>query len=141
MLPQGPCTLGGDWLATASGGDPTTIQVLHSANGLDWTPVLDVNDLTGPDGPKTGRGLNEAAINTARLVGGAGHAFLTLGDNHCCAQSGWSYGVWTTTDGSAWVPAVDGNAQVSSVANHGSTVVLAGHQGRADDAAMWVGER
>ena len=93
-LPANVAALGGDWVATGYSGDSTTITVWHSANGLDWTPGIDVNDLTGPDGPKTGRGLNEAAINGASLAGGAGYAFLTLTNNHCCAQMPWNYGVW-----------------------------------------------
>lgn len=132
--------LGGDWVATAAGEDSGSIQVLHSENGLAWTPVLDVNDLTGPDGPKTGRGLNEAAINSANLVGSNGYAFLMLGNNHCCAQMGWTYGVWVTTDGGTWNEAIPGNASVSSVAAADGLTVLGGHLGRGEDATFWVGE-
>ena len=109
----------GDWVATGYSGDSTTITVWHSTNGLDWTPGIDVNDLTGPDGPKTGRGLNEAAINGASLAGGAGYGFLTLTNNHCCAQMSWNYGVWGSADGTAFTPVVDGDAFVSSVASNG----------------------
>ena len=133
--------LGGDWIATGYGGDPATILVFHSTNGLQWQPVLDVNDLTGPDGPKTGRGLDEFAINGASLAGGAGHAFLTLTNNHCCAQMSWNYGVWASSDGASWTPAVEGDALVSSVASAAGTDVLGGHLGRGDAAAFWIGER
>lgn len=133
--------LGGDWIATGYGGEPATILVLHSANGLQWEPVLDVNELTGPDGPKTGRGLNELAINGASLAGGASHAFLTLTNNHCCAQMPWNYGVWGSTDGTSWTLAVEGDALVSSVASSAATEVLGGHLGRGDAAAFWIGER
>lgn len=130
--------LGGDWLATAHGSDPITIQVLHSSNGLDWTPVLDVNDLTGPDGPKTGRGLDEPAINHAFLAGADGSGFLMLGNNHCCAQPGWTYGVWTTTDGRSWTEVVSGSAFVSSAVVGDGVTVLGGHLGRGEEAAFWV---
>jgi hypothetical protein len=133
--------LGADWVATGYSGDPITITVWHSANGLDWAPVLDVNDLTGPDGPKTGRGLNEAAINGASVVGGAGHAFLTLTNNHCCAQMSWNYGVWGSADGITWAPVVEGDAFVSSVASGGGSTIFAGHLRRGDDAAFWIGDR
>ena len=133
--------IGGDWVATGYSGDPTTINVWHSANGLDWTPVLDVNDLTGPDGPKTGRGLDEAAINGASVSGGPGFAFLMLTNNHCCAQMSWSYGIWSSADGASWPSMFEGDAFVSSVASNGDTTVLAGHLGRGDDAAFWIGER
>lgn len=133
--------LGGDWVGTGFSTDPITIRMLHSANGLDWTPRVDVNDLTGPDGPKTGRGLNEPAINGASLTGGGGYAFLTLTNNHCCAQMSWNYGVWGSADGVTWAPVVVGDAFVSSVASSGDTTVLAGHLGRGDDAAFWIGDR
>jgi hypothetical protein len=132
--------LGGDWVAIAAGEDPGTIQVLRSENGLDWTSVLDVNDLTGPDGPKTGRGLNEPAINSAFLAGGDDHAFLMLGNNHCCAQMGWTYGVWVTTDGATWTEAIPGDAFVISVAAADGVMVLGGHVGRGDDATFWIGK-
>jgi hypothetical protein len=131
----------GGRVATGYSGDPGTIMIFHSANGLDWALVLDVNDLTGPDGPKTGRGLNELAINGASLVGGAGYAFLTLTNNHCCAQMSWNYGVWGSADGMTWTPAVEGDAFVGSVASDGDLTVLTGHLGRGDDAAFWLGER
>jgi hypothetical protein len=133
--------LGEDWIATGYGGEPATIFVFHSANGLQWEPVLDVNHLTGPDGPKTGRGLNELAINGASLAGGDGYAFLTLTNNHCCAQMSWNYGVWGSTDGTSWTLAVEGDALVSSVASAAGTEVLGGHLGRGDAAAFWIGER
>ena len=130
--------LGGDWLATAHESDSMTIQVLHSPNGLDWTPVLDVNDLTGPDGPKTGRGLNEEAINHAFLAGEGGSGFLMLGDSHCCAQPPWTYGVWMTTDGRSWTEVISGSAHVSSAAVGDGMMVLGGHLGRGEDPAFWV---
>lgn len=141
MLDVAP--LGGDWVATgyAPETDFATIRVWHSADGLDWTPMLDVNDLTGPAGPKTGRGLNDLAINGASLSGGAGRAFLTLTNNHCCARMSWNYGVWESTDGTSWTAAVEGDAFVSSVVTAGNTTVLGGHLGRGDDAAFWIGDR
>lgn len=141
--------LRGDWLATAW-ADDGDIVLWRSANGLQWTQALGVNDLTGPDGPKTRRGLEYDSISGAVLAGGAGHAFLTLTHNHCCAQRPWNHGVWTSTDGTSWTPVAAGavtdvdpaGALVASVAMDGSgTVVLGGHIGRGEDAAFWVGER
>ena len=142
----GLAPVGGDWLVLlANYGDGVveshTVVLWHSANGLSWTPSLDLNDLTGPDGPKTGRGLSANALNVAALSGGSGRAFMTLQDNHCCAQPPWNYGVWSSTDGFSWTLAVEGDAYVSSVANVGGTEVAVGHLGRGDDAAFWIGER
>ena len=133
--------LGGDWVATAYVAEPHTITVWHSENGLDWAPVLDVNDLTGPDGPKTGRGLGADAVNGASVAGGAGYAFLTLTNNHCCAQMSWNYGVWGSSDGTTWEPVVEGDAFVSSVSSNDDATVLAGHLRRGEDAAFWIGDR
>jgi hypothetical protein len=141
--------LGGDWVAVAGDLEGTGISLFHSANGLDWTRVAGVDDLTGPDGPKTGRGLEYDSISGAYLAGGAGHAFLTLTGNHCCAQLGWNHGVWVTTDGATWTPVAeaassehDQGALVAAVAgNEGGTIVLGGHLGRGDQAAFWIGER
>lgn len=133
--------LGGDWVAVGATANPHTITVWHSANGLDWAQVVDVNDLTGPDGAKTGRGLDALAINGASLAGGAGYAFLTLTNNHCCAQMSWNYGVWGSADGTTWTPVVEGDAFVSSVASDGAATVLAGHLRRGEDAAFWIGDR
>jgi hypothetical protein len=133
--------VGGDWVAQGSGTEANTTVVSYSPNGLEWTEVLDVNELTGPDGPKTGRGLDEAAINFVALSGGPGHAFLTLGNNHCCAQAPWSYGVWWTTDGATWVPMAEGDYHVDAVAENGDVVVLGGHTGRGISPTFWIGER
>jgi hypothetical protein len=133
--------LGGDWMAVGATADPHTITVWHSANGLDWTRVLDVNDLTGPDGAKTGRGLDALAINGASLAGGAGYAFQTLTNNLCCAQMSWNYGVWGSANATTWAPVVEGDAFVSSVASDGEATVLAGHLRRGENAAFWVGDR
>ena len=137
--------VGGDWLVILANWEQEPVEshtmfLWHSANGLTWTPALDLNDLTGPDGPKTGRGLNENALNVASLAGGPNRAFVTLQNNHCCAQPAWNYGVWSSTDGHSWSLAVEGDAFVSAVAAAGAVEVGVGHLGRGDDAAFWVGE-
>ena len=132
-------SLGTDWVAVGN-SDANTIMVWHSTDGLGWTPTLDVNDLTGPDGPKTGLGLDALAIHTAALAGGAGHAFLALTANHCCAQMPWSHGVWGTQDGTTWTPVIEDDALVSSVAASDEATVLGGHLRRGEAAAFWIGE-
>ena len=130
--------MGGDWVATGYVSDPLGIGIWHSPNGLDWTQVLDVNDLTGPDGPKTGRGLEYDSISGASLAGGAGQAFVTLTNNHCCAQMPWNFGVWASSDGTSWEPVVEGDAFVSSAVSSTDATVLAGHLRRGEDAAFWM---
>ena len=133
--------IGGAWVAVASTEDRAGFLVLRSEDGLEWSEVLDVNDLTGPDGPKTGRGLERDSISGASLAGSGGHVFLTLTGNHCCAQIGWNFGVWGSTDGVTWQPAIEGDAFVSAVASDGDTTVLGGHLRRGEDPAFWIGER
>lgn len=141
--------LDGDWLAAVETPD-LGFTVWLSPDGLEWTQVLHVDDLTGPDGPKSGRGLEYDSISGVSLVGatGAGHAFITLTGNHCCAQLGWNLGVYTTTDGRTWsaVPAAamdsSHGALVAGIAvAEDGTRVLGGHIGRGDDALFWIGQR
>jgi hypothetical protein len=132
-------SLGGDWLAVAYDREWSTISVWWSANGLDWTRTIDVNDLTGPDGPKAGRGM-ESGITGGTLASGGGRAYLTLTWNHCCAQMDVNVGLWTSVDGAAWSPAVLEGGLIQSVALGNNVAVLAGHLGRGARAAFWVAE-
>jgi hypothetical protein len=130
--------LNGDWLATSYPDDPPTIAVLHSENGLDWTPALDVNDLTPADGPKAGQGM-ASGITEARVIGSAGgSAFLTLGWNHCCVALTRSLGVWSSTNGSQWSPILPEGNFVVSAASNSDVTVLAGYLGVGAEAAFWV---
>lgn len=130
-----PTSLGGDWLAI--GLEPATIRVWASTDGLTWTRALDVNDLTGPDGPKAGEGL-ASEITGATLTSDGDRAFLTLTFNHCCVTMAGGVGVWSTTDGAEWteVPIEDGAVLQSAAADRTGTV-LAGYLGRAGSAALW----
>ena len=137
VTPYGP-----DWLSWAYTNDPPTISVLHSANGLDWEPILDVNALTSEDGPKAGRGMESAITEASLSTIGNELVVLTLGFNHCCAALPASVGVWTSADALAW-DAVDlgSGAYVTATASDGEVVVLAGQLGRGQEAAFWVAEQ
>ena len=130
----------GDWLAWAYPADPPTISILRSSNGLDWSVALDVNDLTPPDGPKAGLGM-ESGITEVALAGDGGVAIMTLGWNHCCASLPASVGVWTSNDAQTWQPAAlpDG-AYITGAASDGDVVVLAGYLGRGARVAFWLSE-
>jgi hypothetical protein len=137
----GVAPLGGDWLAWAYTEGPTIISTLRSANGLDWSVALDVNDLTPPDGPKAGLGM-ESGITEATVSGEGGVVVMTLGWNHCCAQLPVAVGVWTTTDGATWQQAdLPADAHVSAFATDGEVVVAAGNLDRGGEAAFWVADR
>jgi len=132
-------SLDGDWLALAFDADFSTISVWWSANGLDWTRTIDVNDLTGPDGPKAGRGM-ESGITGGTLASAGRRAYLTLTWNHCCAQMPVNVGLWTSVDGAAWSPAALEGGLIQSVALRNNVAVLAGHIGRGARAAFWIAE-
>jgi len=132
-------SLGGDWLAVAYDREWSTISVWWSANGLDWTRTLDVNELTGPDGPKAGQGM-ASGITGGALASGGGRAYLTLTWNHCCVQMAVNLGVWTSVDGAAWSPEAFEDGFIRSVASYGKVTVLAGHTGRGKTAAFWIAE-
>jgi hypothetical protein len=132
-------SLRGDWLALAYERDPSTMSVWWSANGLDWTRTVDVNDLTGPDGPKAGQGM-ASGITGGALASGGGRAYLTLTWNHCCAQMAVNIGVWSSVDGAAWSAAAIEDGLIRSVASDGNVTVLAGHLGRGARAAFWIAE-
>lgn len=133
--------LGGDWYATGAPGDELEIFVWRSENGLDWSPILNVNDLTPADGPKTGRGLERDSISGAALAAAVGQVFVTLTHNHCCATLPWNHGVWATSDGDTWEAVVEGDAFVAGGAVEQELAVLVGHLRRGEDAAFWLLEQ
>jgi hypothetical protein len=130
--------LDGDWFATGAAGEEFDIFVWRSENGLDWTPMLNVNDLTSEDGPKTGRGLEYDSISGAVLAAGIGRVFITLTGNHCCAMLPWSHGVWETVNGERWDPVVEGDALVAGVTGEQELAVLVGYLRRGEGAAFWL---
>lgn len=136
----GPASWRSDWLAWGYTADPQTISILRSANGLDWSVALDVNDLTPSDGPKAGLGM-ESGITEVALTGDAGVAVMTLGWNHCCATPPAGVGVWISTDAESWRPAdLAEGAYVIDAASAGDIVVLAGHLERGGRVGFWLGE-
>ena len=137
VTPYGP-----DWLSWAYTDDPPTISVLHSANGLDWEPVLDVNRMTPEDGPKAGRGMESTITEAWLSTLGEELVVLTLGFNHCCAALPASVGVWTSADALDWQPVdLGAGSYVTASASDGEVVVLAGQLRRGQEAAFWVADR
>lgn len=131
----------GDWLGWAYTENPDTISILRSADGLGWSAVLDVNDLTPPDGPKAGKGM-ESGITEVTLSGEGGVVSMTLGWNHCCAQPPAVVEVVTSEDGASWTTSgAPQETYVTSLATDGEVVVLAGHFRRGRGVAFWVAER
>jgi hypothetical protein len=131
----------GDWLGWSYTADPETISILWSADGLEWSVALDVNDLTPPDGPKAGLGM-ESGITEVALSGEGGVVATTLGWNHCCVMPPLGVGVYVSMDSEAWIDTgLPRDAYVSSLATDGEVVVLGGHLDRGrGGVAFWVAE-
>ena len=129
---------GPDWLATTfeQNGE---IGLWRSANGLDWDRVLLVNDLTPPEGPKSGKGM-ESEITGASIATSATDAYLTLTWNHCCVELPVNVGVWHSTDGATWAEAEVADSFIRAVAVGEAGTVLGGHRGRGDEAAFWLAD-
>lgn len=131
----------GDWLGSAYLDDPPTIGILRSTDGLEWSAGLDVNDLTPPDGPKAGKGM-ESEITETSLAGEGGVMALTLGWNHCCAVPAIGVDVFTSTDAESWTDAgLPDGAYVTALATDGEVAVLAGYVDRGQTAVFWTADR
>ena len=136
-----PTPLGGDWLGWEYSQDPSTIMLTRSANGLDWEAYQDVNELTPPDGPKAGNGM-ESEITQVDLATAAGLVVMTFGWNHCCAQLPMGVMVLTSTDATDWTEVDLGEgAFVTASAADDERIVLGGYLNRGQAAAFWVLER
>jgi hypothetical protein len=132
--------IGGDWLGTML--VPETINLMRSGNGLDWSTVLDVNTLTGPDGPKAGRGLSNDAIHRAPISSVDGFQVMSFAWNHCCAQPDMGTMVVASTDGQEWMQIDLGEApRVVAAAADDAVIVLVGQANRGTEGAIWVRDR
>jgi hypothetical protein len=136
--------IGGDWLLAAYVGDLDdadwgghTIGLFRSANGLDWNMVLDLNDLTPPDGPKAGQGLG-SGITSPELAVAGDTIILTLAWQHCCAMVRMPVGVFISEDGLAWAALPQADGMAAAAVTDGRVLVAAGYTGRGDAAAFWL---
>ncbi|MDQ2674804.1 MAG: hypothetical protein M3Y40_09140 [Chloroflexota bacterium] len=133
--------LRGDWLATGFTEDPPAISLLTSADGLDWSVDMNVDDLLPEAGPHAGPGM-ETEINQVTLTGEGGVLAMTMGWNHCCAQPPIGVRVFTSSDGSSWVPAgLPEDAFITAAATDGEVAVLAGYVARGATAVFWLADR
>lgn len=124
---------GGDWVAVAG---ETGLPVWTSADGLTWTEVTSVAELSGLN---TGAGL-DAAVTHAPLVTVGDEVYMTFAWNHCCAQLSGSRGVVVSTDGVEWSRLDFGDGVVQGGASDGDIVVLGGLQHRGAEGVLWVSD-
>lgn len=128
----------GDWMASRSTEDWTGTEILRSANGLDWSVVLDLDDLAAPGDSET--------IGSAGAGGGAAlsgtHEVLMLSpwrSGHCVGMPSGGWGAWWSIDGTAWSPTgLGGDAVVTHTVGIDGITVLAGYTANNGDVAFWV---
>ena len=125
--------VGGDWLASRQSDDWERTEILRSANGLDWSPILDLGDLTPPEG-------TELTANGAILSGTDEVLVMSPWEGgHCGAMPSNGWGAWWSTDGLAWASAgIGDDAVVSHTVQAGDVTVLAGYRAETGDVTFWV---
>jgi hypothetical protein len=124
----------GNWIAVAVPGlheSPVDLEVVVSANGLDWTKTASIHDPENRDG----FGYPGA------LVSAGGRVFLAVALSTLCeCPKPIPGGVWSSQDGVIWEQADTGpDSVVMSGAERDRTVVLAGYVGGR--VTFWVQER
>lgn len=134
----GVSAVGGDWLATRQTDDWERTEVLRSANGLDWTVILDLDDLTPPPGSDID--LASAGLVGATLTGTEDVLLMSpWRGGHCMSMPGGGWGAWWSGDGMVWVPAeIGGDAVVTHAAEIDGVTVLAGYLANTGDVTFWA---
>jgi hypothetical protein len=130
--------IGGDWLVSRPTADWDSSEVLRSEDGLDWTVVLDLENLAPPDGADPG--LADAPLVGASLSGTGGTYFLSPWQaGHCGSMPGGGWGTWWSTDGATWHAAgIGGDAVVTHAVELADATVLAGYTAATGEVAFWV---
>jgi hypothetical protein len=130
--------IGGDWLASRRTDDWEGSEVLRSADGLEWTVLFDLADLTPPEGTEID--LASAGIVGATLTGTEEVLLMSpWRGGHCTAMPGGGWGAWWSDDGAAWVAAeIGGDAVVTHAAEIDDVTVLAGYMANTGEVTFWV---
>ena len=131
----------GDWLVSRATDDWQGTEILRSANGLQWTRILDLDELA------------PSADVTAEWSAGVGGGAMLAGTSevvvlspwqagHCGAMPSGGWGAWWSSDATGWQPTgLGGDAVVTHAVSIGSVTVLAGYTAFTGDVAFWVSAR
>ena len=128
----------GDWLASRATDDWQSTEILRSANGLDWSVVLDLNDLAAPDGSDS---VGPAGIGGGAMLSGTSDVMMLSPwrAGHCGGMPSGGWGAWWSTDGTSWSPTgLGGDAVVMHTLAAGGVTVLAGYTADDGNVAFWA---
>ena len=130
--------VGGDWLASRSTADWEGAEILRSANGLDWSVILDLDALMAADGldPE-----GTAGIGGGAMLSGTDEVIVMSPwrAGHCGGMPSGGWGAWWSSEGAAWTPTgLGGDAVVNHTVAIGGVIVLAGYTAETGDVAFWV---
>jgi hypothetical protein len=123
----------GDWLVSRQTDDWLRTEVLRSANGLDWTVIVDLSQLPPPEG-------TEVTANGARLAGTGEVLIMSPWEGgHCGSMPSAGWGSWWSVDGIGWTSAgIGGDAVVTHALDIGEDTVLAGYTDGRGEMAFWI---
>ncbi len=123
----------GDWLVSRATEDWQSTEILRSANGLDWTVILNLDELTPPEG-------TQLTANGAALSGTGDVLVMSPWQGgHCGGMPANGWGAWWSTDGFTWASADLGDdAVVTHAVEAGEVTILAGYHARTSTVAFWV---
>lgn len=128
----------GDWLVSRATDDWQGTEILRSANGLDWTVILDLDELA----PTADVTVEESAgLGGGAMLAGTGEVIVLSPwrAGHCGAMPTGGWGAWWSTDPTEWQSTgLGGDAVVTHAVSIGSVTVLAGYTGFTGDVAFWV---
>ena len=131
-------SVAGDWVASRASDDWQGTEILRSANGLDWSVILDLNDLAAPDGSDA---EGPAGSGGGAMLSGTGDVLMLSPwrAGHCGGMPSGGWGAWYSTDGASWSPTgLGGDAVVMHTVAIGGVTVLAGYTADDGDVAFWV---
>jgi hypothetical protein len=127
-------SVAGDWLVSRASDDWQSTEILRSANGLDWSPIVDLDELfpAGSDG--TGAAGGAVLVGTAEVT-----LMSPWRAGHCGFMPGNGWGAWWSTDGATWRAAeIGGDVVITRAADLGDVTVLAGYTASSGEVGFWV---
>ena len=123
----------GDWLVSRQSDDWLRTELLRSANGLDWNVIVDLSQLSPPEG-------TEVTANGAMLTGTSEVLLMSPWEGgHCGSMPSAGWGSWWSVDGIGWASAgIGGGAVVTHAIDVGDRTVLAGYTDGSGQMNFWI---
>jgi hypothetical protein len=131
-------SVAGDWLVSRRTDDWQQTEVLRSPNGLDWSTIVDLDELF-PAGDAPGSAPPGGAV----LAGTTDVLLMSpWRAGHCGLMPSDGWGAWWSHDGTTWQAAeIGGDAVVTRAVELGDVTILAGYTASDGAVAFWVSAR